>query len=313
MQKIDLQIFNWSQIQQYYQKTKTQKQVLKKYHISRTLLNRAKEQGKFIVKKFIRKHSQKTKKLLSMKRKKYLSQHPQNHVWKKNTKFNSPPCEYLKQFLRKNRISFVEQYTNYRDWGHNYSIDIAFVNQKIGIQINGQMHYQRNGQLKEYYQKRHNYLQSCCWKIYQFHYSLVYNTNFQNQLIKLLLNNIDLTFDYNKYVKQVLLSKKLQFICSICGGVKRNKYSKCCVNCANKKPRTSKIANVINNSSVITEQYYKNEQKKLEQLVKQHNLEQIGRMLGVTGNAIKKRCLKYGINYKQYKSKLKSNKHKNNI
>ena len=46
--------------------------------------------------------------------------------------------------------------------------------------------------------------------------------------------------------------------------------------------------------------------KQLENLVKQYSLSQIGRMYGVSCNAIKKRCLKYNIDYKQYEQQIKS-------
>lgn len=335
MCKIDIQNFNWDEIQKYYQEVQQQVLVLKKYNISRTILNRAKKVGKFIVKKFKRKHSQQTKQLLSQIRKKYLSQNPQNHVWKKNTKFISPPCEYLKQFLTSNNICFIPQYNNYDQWKHNYSIDIAFPNQKIGIQINGEMHYQRNGQLKKYYQKRHQIIESFGWKIYQFHYSLVYKEFFKQNILKMLKQNIDLNFDFQNYVKQKIMLKQLKVTCPICGG-KKLKESITCRKCRfdNSKQKVKQIKTNLKKVKQINqcvnqkirirqEKQIKEQQKQLQkikkqqekqikekyqlqQLVKQHSLEQIGRMYNLSGNAIKKRCLKYNIDYKQYTSAIQS-------
>lgn len=118
-------------------------------------------------------HTEETKKLLSHKMKKWLSEHKDQHVWKRNNKFISKPCENFKNFLTLKNISFVPEYSPFDDV--NYSIDIAFPDKKIGIEINGNQHYNDDGTLTEYYQKRHDLFISRGWNLFEIHYSKCYD------------------------------------------------------------------------------------------------------------------------------------------
>ena len=53
-----------------------------------------------------------------------------------------------------NNINYVSEWSPLED--RFYSIDIAFPDKKIGIEINGNQHYDKKGALTEYYQKRHD-------------------------------------------------------------------------------------------------------------------------------------------------------------
>ena len=92
-------------------------------------------------------HNEKTKLKISKARSEYLINHPDEHPWKRNTKFKSVPCEKFKDDLRKFGYAFEEEYTD-NHWSHNYSIDIAFPEKKIGIEINGQQHYDKERKFK---------------------------------------------------------------------------------------------------------------------------------------------------------------------
>lgn len=72
-------------------------------------------------------------------------------------------------------IEFVEEYSPFNDY--HYSIDIAFPDLKLGIEVNGNQHYNKNGELKSYYQERHNIFESRGWKILEVHYSKCYKVN----------------------------------------------------------------------------------------------------------------------------------------
>lgn len=122
-------------------------------------------------------HTKETKERLSELQKAYLKNNPDNHPWRKNTKFKSEPCERLKQKFKEHDLDFSEEFNDI-SWEHNYSIDVTFPNSKIGIEVNGNQHYNNDGTLTDYYQKREDYLKSLGWTIYQVHYSLVYSDEF---------------------------------------------------------------------------------------------------------------------------------------
>lgn len=148
------------------------------------------------------KHTEKTKKYLSEQRKKWLKENPDKHVWKRNSKFKSEPCEKLKTLLKEKGISFVEEYTPFKDY--NFSVDISWPDEKIGIEVNGNQHYLNNGELKPYYKKRHNIFKSRGWKIFEIHYSKCFNLNIEEfeDILKLPI--------YDKNYIGCFISKKQQ-------------------------------------------------------------------------------------------------------
>lgn len=118
-------------------------------------------------------HSNETKQILSEKMKKYLLENKDKHVWKRNSKFLSIPCENLKKYLKSKNISFVEEYEPFDDI--NYCLDIAWPDEKIAIEVNGNQHYDKNGNLSKYYLKRHRLFKERGWKIFEIHYTKCYN------------------------------------------------------------------------------------------------------------------------------------------
>ena len=109
----------------------------------------------------------------------YLKNNPDKHPWKNKY---SAPCEFLKNILKNKNIEFEEEYTD-KNWKHAYSLDIAFLNKKIAIEVNGNQHYIegqyfQDGKLKEYYQNRHDYLVNEGWTVYEIHYKKCYDENF---------------------------------------------------------------------------------------------------------------------------------------
>jgi hypothetical protein len=119
-----------------------------------------------------RQHSEETKLMMSKAKIEFFKNNPDKHPWKKHTKFKSVPCENFKDFLRKNNIDFVEEFSPSDT--RNFSIDIAFPTLKIGIEVNGNQHY-KNNKLTEYYQQRHEHITGLGWKLYELHYSLFFN------------------------------------------------------------------------------------------------------------------------------------------
>lgn len=118
------------------------------------------------------------KKYLSEKRKEYLRNHPDEHPWKQSSKFKSVPCEKLKDDLRKYGIPFLEE-QGLANIEENYSIDIVIPEIRLGIEINGNQHYDtKTGKLKPYYQKRHDIIEAAGTKLLEIHYTKVYDNEF---------------------------------------------------------------------------------------------------------------------------------------
>ena len=139
-------------------------------------------------------HDDKTKLLLSEKRKQYLKDNPDKHVWKRHTKFKSIPCEHLKKYLTSKGLVFIEEWQPLQS--RFYSIDIAFPDIKLGIEVNGNQHYDSSGNLKEYYKLRHDEIEASGWTLIELHYSSCYNIELINKII-----DIKFQPDYTEYFK----------------------------------------------------------------------------------------------------------------
>lgn len=151
-------------------------------------------------------HTETTKQILSQKRIEWLKSNKDKHPWKHNDKFKSKPCEHLKQILKENNIDFYEEFTPNIE--RNYSIDIVIKNTNIGLEVNGNQHYSKDGKLKDYYQQRHDILNQNGWDLIEIHYSNVYKQKFIIELLNKIKgydSNLDLTFLLEKKTKNVNL------------------------------------------------------------------------------------------------------------
>lgn len=152
-------------------------------------------------------HSKETKEMLSQKRKEWLKNNPDKHPWRNKDKFQSKPCEKVKEYLRVNDISFISEY-NPNIPERFFSIDIAIPDKMIAIEINGNQHYTREGNLKPYYQERHDLLESNGWKVFEIHYSHCFHLEKFDNFLDILTNTTKLTeFDYEKYMKPERIKK----------------------------------------------------------------------------------------------------------
>lgn len=117
---------------------------------------------------------------ISEGRKKYLKENPDKHPWKRSDKFKSEPCEYLKDRIRNEGIDFVEEFQPLED--RFFSIDIFFPSKGIGIEVNGNQHYNRDGTLKKYYQERHDLIESSGIKLIEIPHLNVYKFSLEEIL-----------------------------------------------------------------------------------------------------------------------------------
>lgn len=159
-------------------------------------LNKAVSLGLLIKHKHKYNTSPETRKLQSNSRKQWLQQNPDKHVWKRNSKFVSVPCEKLKNFLRDQSIKFVEEVTvsNTR----NFAVDILIPSKNLIIEVNGNQHYNADGTLKKYYKKRHDHIISLGWHVIELHYTLV----FDHDLVLNLINGFVIESQVLPFVKR---------------------------------------------------------------------------------------------------------------
>ena len=144
-----------------------------------------------------RKHSENEKINLSKKRLLWLKQNPEKHPWKKNNKFISTPCQNFKKYLDSINLKYASEYNTYDETNRNFSIDIAFPDIKLGIEINGNQHYNRDGTLKKYYQKRHEIIESHGWKLLEIHYLSCFKEENIKEIIQFYKQP-----DYSKYFNE---------------------------------------------------------------------------------------------------------------
>jgi len=150
-------------------------------------------------------HSEESKKKMSESRKLWLSSNSDKHPWKRSSKFESEPCQKLKDALRMRSIEFLEEFTPLEE--RFFSIDIAIPALKLGIEVNGEQHYNRDGSLKTYYRERHELIEKDGWKLYEIHYSHCYDSSKIEQIVTSLieihdLSRVDLTFEIKKKDKR---------------------------------------------------------------------------------------------------------------
>jgi very-short-patch-repair endonuclease len=159
---------------------------------------------------------------------KFLKENPNQHPWKRKGKQKSLPCEKLKTILQENDLIFNEEYTPIES-DRFYSMDISFLKNKIGVEVNGNQHYNSDGSLKEYYRIRNEHFISLGWKIIEIHYSKVYIDEFVIKLVDYLK-----TFDEYSYEELKELNNLIKFN-------KGNKDKHC--SCGKKILKNSKTCN----------------------------------------------------------------------
>jgi hypothetical protein len=117
----------------------------------------------------------------------------------------------------------------------NYSIDIVIFEKRIGIEVNGNQHYNSDKTLKKYYQNRKNEIENKGWNLIDVHYTNVYNEKFIDDIITYIENKESgINLDFNFLIKEEKVYK-----CSYCyEHIKTN--SKSCVKCCKLQQRKVK-------------------------------------------------------------------------
>ena len=176
-------------------------------------------------------------KIRSEAMKKYLRDNPDKHPWKSNAKFKSVPCENFKAILDELNIKYLPEHTPSNE--RAFAIDVSLPQYKIGIEVNGNQHYNKDGSLASYYQERHDFLTNLGFEIHELHFSLFFDREKMIQLINSIIANKPLfDFNYEEYLQNKLNKIKRNEKNKVCKcGETIYKASKMCLNCKNIKQR----------------------------------------------------------------------------
>lgn len=153
---------------------------------------------------------------ISKSRSKYLRDNPDKHPWKDPEKFNSAPCLHLQKILRENNFTFETEWNPINS--NSYAIDIAFPDIKVGIEVNGNQHYKRCGNLKDYYKKRHEKIVKEGWVLIEMHYANVYKNKEVAKLLSYLKTESAHMITFTKVERKEKPKKKTNH-----AEIKRNK------------------------------------------------------------------------------------------
>jgi len=207
--KINYDVIEWNKLQELHNNGIPFSSIAKMAGICVESLYKASLMGKITQNKIPPRHTEETKKLISAKRRAFLSNNPDKHTWKRENRNKSVPCEKLKLFLKGMNISFIEEHSPLED--RHYSIDIAFPDKKIGIEVNGNQHYDKAYNLLPYYQQRHDNIVAAGWILIELHYKLVFDLQKMTKLVGQLISNHNINecdYSYSVFEKPVKTKKK---------------------------------------------------------------------------------------------------------
>jgi len=114
-----------------------------------------------------RKHSEKTKKLLSIKQTEYLRNNPDKHPYKMYHYTNgiSPAEKYFKRWLDFAQIDYEMQVPV-----SIYILDFVIWNKKLNIEIDGEQHY-NDIRISKSDKRRTKFLEECGWRVIRIRWS----------------------------------------------------------------------------------------------------------------------------------------------
>lgn len=214
--KIDkLKSFPLDEINEKFQKGYNWRQINKEYKISLNLISFGFKEEIFLpIPDKIKKEklqrgrhrwSEKDKKKISKRMTKYFADHPEKFPWRDKKHFQSVPCEKFKEWLQTQNVKFAPECQPFLKEKRFYSVDVAFPDRRIGIEINGTQHYNSDGSLRPYYVKRKDFFESRGWKLLQIPYTYCYKIDdIKDKVFDFINSNgiVD-SFDYDNYKMKI--------------------------------------------------------------------------------------------------------------
>lgn len=216
------------------------------------------------------KHSEETKRKMRCKRIEWMKEHPEKTAWR--LKNMSYPEKCFKKMLEDADLD--KKYLIYREFPvFPYYIDFAFYHERVAIEIDGSQHLLEERKLAD--DKKDICLQENGWRILRIAAKEVikYNDNILNSLYELLGNN------KVNYLKVGILKSP-------------SKYKKV----ERDEDGFSELQKLYN---LRQRKVDRPSSEELMALIKYKSFREIGRMFGVSDNAIRKWCKCYKIPHRK--------------
>lgn len=220
-----------------------------------------------------RTHTDATKKLISDKRKEYLRLNPEKVPYRMNHKSRgqSQPEKYWQTVLENHGQVFVPEFR----FGL-YSLDFAFPELKVDLEIDGSQHY-LDPKVVLSDQTRNTNLQRFGWRVIRVVWVKYINLaeNERKTFVQTIIDQI------HNGTQPLFVSPEPKYTDNEVDGVPMRTYV-----LKEKKEKVAPVERLSKITATPTE---------LQQLVDSMPLIKIGLRFGVCDNAVKKRCKKYGI------------------
>lgn len=216
-----------------------------------------------------RTHSEETKNLIRSKRIEYLKLNPDKVPYKLNHRHKETfPEKYFKEVLP----CF---YPNYPIPETLYEADFANPLTKTIIEIDGEQHYV-DPKIVSHDIKRTRELESLGWKIIRIRWASFKRLKLEDK--QKIVNNLNEHSISNFNISDFIPPPR---IC-VCGKVMKDKRQSHCRECSD----------IIRG---LKSRKFNPSKEELVNLLKEKPMTEIGKMFGVSDNAVKKRCKKFGI------------------
>ena len=168
--------YNWKEIQEYYDKNYTWREIQAKFGVHMSAIVKAKERGDFVSRgrdlacqisrskgRGCKKHSEATKEKISQARIKYLTENPDKVPYLMN---HSSKKSYPEQLFENALISSSINGWIYAFRNGIYEYDFAFPELKIDVEIDGGTH--RSEKVKKIDERRDAFSKSQGWAVLRF-------------------------------------------------------------------------------------------------------------------------------------------------
>lgn len=234
-----------------------------------TKIRNVSEAGKNAHKKkpYAFKHSDETKQKLKEIRLAFMKEHPEQTAWRLSKKNISYPERCFLKYIQERGLDKTYEIIREKSF-HPFYVDFAFVNIKLAIEIDGSQH--NNEDRKKSDEKKDELLNSLGWKVIRITANVVMND--WEQLDSIFNQDFDTIENVTRF--------------GIFTEIKHYQKVEREANGRSKKQ---------NESDMKQRKCERPSREEFEKLINENSFCEVGRMFGVSDNAIRKWCKGYGL------------------